>query len=95
MPVDVEFHDWWQIELDFPCLYVGRAQQSLSRRGNCWDTSPMERFFRSLKTEWGPTGGCRNLTEAQGVKFRLQSGGHFYTAGDQFEMLLQRVRYRP
>lgn len=23
--------------------------------GNCWDNSPMERFFRSLKTEWVPT----------------------------------------
>ena len=25
--------------------------QSMSRRGNCWDNSVMERFFRSLKTE--------------------------------------------
>ncbi|HEI6731039.1 TPA: hypothetical protein SJ159_004297 [Yersinia enterocolitica] len=24
----------------------------MSRRGNCWDNSPMERFFRSLKNEW-------------------------------------------
>jgi transposase InsO family protein len=25
--------------------------QSMSRRGNCWDNSPTERFFRSLKSE--------------------------------------------
>lgn len=24
---------------------------SMSRKGNCWDNAPMERFFRSLKTE--------------------------------------------
>lgn len=39
--------------------------QSMSRRGNCWDNSPMERVFRSLKTEWIPPTGYRNLTEAQ------------------------------
>ncbi len=31
-----------------------RIKQSMSRRGNCLDKSPMERFFRSLKNEWGP-----------------------------------------
>ncbi|NJD86119.1 hypothetical protein EWM60_16440 [Candidatus Erwinia dacicola] len=31
-----------------------RIKQSMSRRGNCWDNAPMERFFRSLKTN-----GCR------------------------------------
>ena len=25
--------------------------QSMSRKGNCWDNSPTERFFRSLKSE--------------------------------------------
>lgn len=42
-----------------------RLTQSLSRRGNCWDNSPMERFFRSLKTEWVPTAGYRSFTEAK------------------------------
>jgi putative transposase len=37
----------------------------MSRRGNCWDNAPMERFFRSLKTEWVPTLGYRNFTDAQ------------------------------
>jgi putative transposase len=27
-------------------------QASMRRRGHCWDNSPMERFFRSLKSEW-------------------------------------------
>ena len=26
--------------------------QSMSRKGNCWDNAPVERFFRSLKSEW-------------------------------------------
>ncbi len=26
-------------------------QQSMSRKGNCWDNAPMESFFRSLKAE--------------------------------------------
>ncbi|MBL4653822.1 MAG: IS3 family transposase [Flavobacteriales bacterium] len=24
----------------------------MSRKGNCWDNAPMERFFSSLKSEW-------------------------------------------
>ncbi len=30
-------------------LWRYRIKKSMSRRGNCWDNSPMERFFRSLK----------------------------------------------
>jgi transposase InsO family protein len=26
-------------------------QQSMSRKGDCWDNAPTERFFRSLKHE--------------------------------------------
>jgi len=25
---------------------------SMSRKGNCWDNAPVERFFSSLKREW-------------------------------------------
>ncbi|MBC8954611.1 transposase OrfAB, subunit B [Xenorhabdus sp. PB62.4] len=39
-------------------------KQSLSRRGNCWDNSPMERFFRSLKSEWVPEEGYSDFREA-------------------------------
>lgn len=46
-------------------LWRYRMTQSMSRRGNCWDNSPMERFFRSLKTEWVPTTGYRSFTEAR------------------------------
>ena len=42
-----------------------RMQQSMSRRGNCWDNAPMERFFRSLKTEWVPETGYRSFAEAK------------------------------
>ena len=38
--------------------------QSMSRKGNCWDNAPTERFFRSFKTEWMPKGGYENITEA-------------------------------
>ncbi len=46
-------------------LWRYQIKQSLSRRGNCWDNAPMERFFRSLKTEWVPILGYRNFIEAQ------------------------------
>jgi len=36
-------------------LWRLQIKQSMSRRGNCWDNAPMERFFRSLKSEWVPT----------------------------------------
>ena len=39
--------------------------QSMSRRGNCWDNAPMERLFRSLKTEWVPSSGYVNAEVAQ------------------------------
>lgn len=46
-------------------LWRYQIKQSLSRRGNCWDNAPMERFFRSLKTEWVSTAGYRSFSEAQ------------------------------
>lgn len=39
--------------------------QSMSRRGNCWDNAPMERFFRSLKFEWVPREGYRSPEQAE------------------------------
>ena len=44
------------------CRY--RMQQSMSRRGNCWDYAPMERLFRSLKTEWIPRLGYSSAQHA-------------------------------
>jgi putative transposase len=37
----------------------------MSRKGNCWDNAPMERFFRSFKTEWMPRGGYNNYEEGE------------------------------
>ncbi len=36
----------------------------MNRRGNCWDNAPMERLFRSLKTEWVPALGYCSLADA-------------------------------
>ena len=38
-------------------LWSYRINQSMSRKGNCWDNAPMERVFRSLKSEWFPEKG--------------------------------------
>ena len=46
-------------------LWRFNIKQSMSRRGNCWDNAPMERFFRSLKTEWIPTRGYKSFTDAE------------------------------
>jgi len=45
-------------------LWRYRMRKSMSRRGNCWD-APMERVFRSLKTEWIPTVGYMTAQGAQ------------------------------
>ena len=40
------------------------VMESMSRRGNCRDNSPMERVFRSLKSEWLPKGGYGDFSHA-------------------------------
>ena len=40
-------------------------KHSMSRRGNCWDNAPMERFFRSLKSEWMPKKGWPDSLSAK------------------------------
>ena len=55
-------------------LWRYRIKQSMSRRGNCWDNAPMERFFRSLKTEWVPEMGYRSFAEAQRSIFDYITG---------------------
>ncbi len=51
-------------------LWRYRMQQSMSRRGNCWDNSPMERLFRSLKSEWVPPTGYLTAQEVQRYHLR-------------------------
>ena len=46
-------------------LWQCQIKPSMSRRGNCWDNAPMERFFRSLKVEWVPTYGYHSFTQAK------------------------------
>lgn len=46
-------------------LWRYKIRQSMSRRGNCWDNAPMERFFRSLKTEWIPKYNYRSFRDAE------------------------------
>jgi putative transposase len=46
-------------------LWRYRMKQSMSRRGNCWDNAPMERVFRSYKSEWMPSEGYRSFAEAK------------------------------
>jgi putative transposase len=46
-------------------LWQCQIKQSMSRRGNCWDNAPMERFFRSIKTEWMPKFGYTSFSEAE------------------------------
>ncbi|WP_183378624.1 MULTISPECIES: IS3 family transposase [unclassified Herbaspirillum] len=46
-------------------LWRYRIEQSMSRRGNCWGNSPMERLFRSLKSEWVPNVGYMTALQAQ------------------------------
>ncbi len=46
-------------------LWRYQIKQSMSRRGNCWDNAPMERFFRSFKTEWMPKACYSSFKEAE------------------------------
>jgi putative transposase len=57
-------------------LWQYRMRQSMSRRGNCWDNAPMERFFRSLKTEWVPKIGYPNPEIAHSDLLRYLT--HYY-----------------
>lgn len=40
-------------------------RQSMSRKGECWDNAPIERFFGSLKSEWVPEAGYATEYEAR------------------------------
>ena len=46
-------------------LWRYRMKQSMSRRGNCWDNAPMERLFRSYKSEWMPAEGYSTFCAAK------------------------------
>ena len=46
-------------------LWRYQIKQSMSRRGNCWDNAPMERVFRSYKSEWMPSKGYSTFSDAK------------------------------
>jgi putative transposase len=82
-------------------LWRYQIKQSMSRRGNCWDNSPMERFFRSLKSEWVPTIGYQSMAEAQSAIIRYitdyysEMRPHHYNGGltpNESERQFWRVR---
>ena len=68
-PEDVMFHSdqgsQYASKLFRQRLWRYRMKQSMSRRGNCWDNAPMERTFRSLKSEWIPPQGYQSMLEAK------------------------------
>lgn len=86
-PKEVMFHS------DQGCHYTSKAfrqqlwryqiTQSMSRRGNCWDNAPMERFFRSYKTEWMPQEGYTHYRDAEQdvaayIRYYNHQRGHSY-----------------
>jgi putative transposase len=86
-PCNVMFHS------DQGCHYTSKQfrqqlwryqiKQSMSRRGNCWDNAPMERFFRSYKTEWMPKQGYETFGSAERdvaayIRYYNAERGHSY-----------------
>lgn len=61
--------------------------KSTSRRGNCWENSPMESVFRCLKTEWISSIGYPTMREARrDISYHLMTYNnwvrpHRYSAG--------------
>jgi putative transposase len=75
-PSDVLFHSdqgsQYVSRLFRQPLWRYRIQQSMSRRGYCWDNAPMERVFRSLKSECIPsTGYATTLEAARDISYYL------------------------
>ena len=80
-------------------LWRCQIQQSMSRRGNCWDNAPMERLFRSLKHEWMPTAGYADAHEARMDLGRYLLDYYNHTRPHQFNAglppaLAEKKRYR-
>ena len=66
-------------------LWKYQIKQSMSRRGNCWDNAPMERFFRSFKSEWMPKEYYTSYSEAEldiaaYIQFYNYQRGHSYNS---------------
>jgi len=46
-------------------LWRYQIEKNMSRRGNCWDNTPVEKVFQILKTEWISENGYVDLIAAQ------------------------------
>jgi putative transposase len=66
-----------------------RMAQSMSRKGNCWDNSPMESFFKTLKVEW--VNRLRYATRAQARLDLIDWIEGFYNS----KRLHSSIDYRP
>lgn len=44
---------------------IKHINQSMSRKGNCWDNAPAESFFKTLKVEWTNKHTYNNIHEAR------------------------------
>jgi transposase InsO family protein len=72
----------------------------MSRKGECRDNTPMERFFGSLISEWVPECGAHNInveSEPQSGKETAateQSGGgeQAFLSGDMSRQCVHQVR---
>lgn len=42
-----------------------QIEQSMSRKGNCWDNAPAESFFKTLKVEWTNKYRYKNIDQAR------------------------------
>jgi len=70
-------------------LHTHGIQQSMSRKGNCWDNAPMESFFKSMKVEEVyPQSYCTREEARKGIfeyievfynRQRLHSALHYET----------------
>ncbi len=72
-------YEYRQLLTDFKMI------QSLSRRGNCWDNAPMERVFRTLKTEWIPKLGYESVEQLEAdvfafIRYYNFMRGHSYNS---------------
>lgn len=64
----------------------------MSRRGNCWDNAPMERLFRSLKTEWVPSLGYSNYQDAEkGISYYLMNYYNWHRPHSHNQMVAPAV----
>ncbi len=74
-------------------LWRTQIIQSMSRRGCCYDNSPMERVFRSLKSEWVPAEGYQDMHDAMRDITQYLGGYYNYIRPHSFNGGISPVEY--